>query len=112
MESVQQSQFHTNELLLIGQNAVALAENIPLDGVHQQHVGPMRTYVLQQLMENAQIPPNKRDVCDMVGCRKPGRRDRWICCHVCGRWCHFTCADVQDVPSCGYICTICNAQYM
>lgn len=90
---------------------MALVEGIPLDRLTQENANAMRKHALHQIMATAQQPPRKRDVCDLIGCTEPGRRDKWISCSVCGRWCHFACANIERPPESGYVCCICNAQY-
>ncbi|CAG2220271.1 unnamed protein product [Mytilus edulis] len=67
----------------------------------------MREYVTAQIIENAQKPGQQKTNRDTMDCKKP-QKD---ICDVCGRWSHFTCANVQSVPIDGIVCYICDTQY-
>lgn len=93
------------------QNAMALAYGSNLQLLDKDCAISMRSYVLHQLLEASSMPPAQRTLCDMVGCAKPGQREPWIVCAVCGRWSHFSCVQVTEAPIEGFIFPICVARY-
>eukprot|EP00105_Crassostrea_gigas_P039134 XP_019923282.1 PREDICTED: ubiquitin-like-specific protease 1 isoform X8 [Crassostrea gigas] len=92
-------------------NAMALACGSSLEALNKDCAMNMRLYVLNQLLEASRVPPAQRTLCDMEGCRRPGQREAWIGCGVCGRWCHFVCVHITEAPIEGFICPICVARY-
>lgn len=93
------------------QNALALSRNIEPVTLEQAHAQRMRNYVLSKLTSAAVKPPKQRKVCDMVGCTQPKLPTDWVCCEVCGRWCHYKCVQICKPPEGDYVCSICKAQY-
>ena len=100
-----------NFCLLFFQNALALTRYISPSTLSTVHALAMRQYVKAQLLQAAKEPPSQRLVCDMLGCKKPKSKQKWIGCAVCGRWMHFHCANITSPPDGDYVCTVCEAQY-
>ena len=94
------------------QNAVALIKGIPLSWLRHEHAVAMRKYAMEVLLSVGKPPANERIRCDAVDCSEPtGRKHKWVCCDVCGRWLHFVCVNITKKPRSAYVCVICRAQY-
>ena len=71
----------------------------------------MRRYVLKQLIDAATVPSEHRDVCDAAVCCNSDPKPTWVCCDVCGRWCHLCCVGLTCIPCGDYVCSICQSSY-
>ena len=101
----------TEVVVVILQNAACLTLGIDLLGVSHKHAVSMRRYVLKQLIDAATVPSEHRDVCDAAVCCNSDPKPTWVCCDVCGRWCHLCCVGLTCIPCGDYVCSICQSSY-
>ena len=81
------------------QNATCLTSAIDIDRVTNRHTAAMRRFALKQLLDAATVPPRCREVCDALQCVNTDKDSTWVCCDVCGRWCHLICVNVNHQHS-------------
>ena len=70
----------------------------------------MRPYVERRLLAASKAPPSQRTICDALECSHKGS-ENWVSCNVCGRWCHYACVGIDNMPPNDYVCPICVARY-
>ena len=91
-----------------------LTKGYDLGEVQSDWPALFRKKIYVELQEAASLPPAQKKHCDYPDCSNPGYKKPWICCNVCGRWCHFVCVGVEEASikkENDYECPICVAQY-